>query len=215
MSPFTDSPVYMSNCRHEKYKGTDWGLLGVILFKSYNKIAKSPDYFTTLPRSALCDSFTNDSSKFSSLAPTKRWSMPVLDTNKTPDYQVTNRNHCPLIISGDRLELTSYIMFFLVKFKISYPLKLRLKKYFLTWTKNENENKKHQEYLEFDHYLHHHMFFLLTDLCWWILIGCNEFSAMHNASAFYAQLCGEFNFMLYKNLIKTRALQKWLFKCAN
>ena len=84
------------------------GHLGVILLKSYNKIAKSSDYFTTLPRSTLCDSFTNDSSKFSSLAPTKRWSMPGLDTNKTPDYKVTNRNHCPLIISGDRLELTSY-----------------------------------------------------------------------------------------------------------
>ena len=120
---FSSKNIQMSNCRHEKYKGTDWSLLGVILFKSYNKIAKSPDYFTTLPRSALCDSFTNDSSKFSSLAPTKRWSMPVLDTNKTPDYQVTNRNHCPLIISGDRTELTSYGRFFLVKFIISSLLR--------------------------------------------------------------------------------------------
>ena len=120
---FSSNSIQMSNCRHGKYKGTDWSLHGVILFKSYNKIAKSPDYFTTLPRSALCDSFTNDSSKFSSLAPAKRWSMPVLDTNKTPDYQVTNRNHCPLIISGDRTELTSYGRFFLVKFIISSLLR--------------------------------------------------------------------------------------------
>ena len=118
MSPFTDSPFYMSNCRHEKYKGTDWGLLGVILFKSYNKIAKSSDYFTALPRSTLCDSFTNDSSKFSSLAPTKRWSMPVLDTNKTPDYKVTNRNHCPLIISSNYWHLIVFLIDLLMKFDV-------------------------------------------------------------------------------------------------